>query len=75
MHLEGVINQSELTEAELRARLADTDEVRRALQEVVRQARSSRVFRYTGRPRSLGGLPELPDPPVPAPPNGTIEPG
>jgi len=63
-HLEGVVAKlesdvarAEETEAELQDRLRATDDARAALDEVVAQARSSRVFRYTGRPRALRPAP------------------
>jgi hypothetical protein len=64
-HLEGVVAKlestvarAEETEAELRARLQAAEEARAALENVVELARSSRIFRYTRRPRALRPRPE-----------------
>jgi hypothetical protein len=57
-HLEGVVAQADLTEAELRAALVDDAEARALLEEVVQQARASRIFRLSGRPRALGAAPD-----------------
>jgi hypothetical protein len=52
--LEGEVARHQASEADLRERLDACAAARAAVEESLAQARASRIYRWTGRPRSLG---------------------
>jgi hypothetical protein len=64
-HLEGVVAKLESSAARAEAaetELREANEARAAIEQALAQARRSRIFRLTGRPRALGPLPDEPPP-------------
>jgi hypothetical protein len=71
--LEGTLAEATATEAGLRDELHQAHAAHAALEDVLASARTSRIFRLTGRPRALTPRAEPPDAPDPAaepPPTG-----